>query len=93
MSKEKETNEIEKYETRRFRYSNQVTFEFDLDVSDPESAVAEITDFIELMKLATNDLEALRKDFATKVEKKEAPKKDEGTGASPGEGEGSSAGK
>ena len=63
-----EQKEIEKFETRKFRYSNEVTFEFDVEVSNPEAAVTEITDFIDLMKLAIKDLTELREGFVKKVE-------------------------
>lgn len=79
MAEEKKEIAIEKFETRKFRYSNDVTFEFDLEVSNPETALAEITDFIELMKVATTDLQTLRESFAKEIEKPEE-KKVEGTG-------------
>lgn len=80
MAQEQTENEkdIMRTEKRTFRYSNDVVFEFDLDVSEPESAVAEITDFLHLMKIATKDLEEIRGDFAGKMkEQKEEEKKDE----------------
>lgn len=83
MSEEtkKEDKVVERRETRTFRYTSEVTFEFDVDVSKPETAVAEITDFIELMKSATSDLEAVRKEFAAKLEK---PKETEKPAVEPG---------
>lgn len=78
--KEEKKIEIEKFEKREFRYQNDVTFEFDIDVSKPETALAEIADFIDLMKVATKDLETLKVEFAKQIEKP-AEKKPEGTGS------------
>lgn len=73
--KEEKKSEVERFETRKFRYSNEVTFEFELEVSEPEAAVAEITDFIDLMARATKDLVTLRDNFQKKIEPKEKEKK------------------
>lgn len=72
--KEETKNEIERFETRKFRYSNEVTFEFELEVSNAEAAVAEITDFIDLMARATKDLTELRDHFQKQIEPKEKEK-------------------
>ena len=64
-------------ETRSFKYSNEVVFEFDIDVSEPELAIAEITDFISLMEMGIKDLTELRATFAKKIEKPEQKKKEE----------------
>ncbi len=77
MSENKETKkvEIEKFEKRTFRYANDVTFEFDIDVSNPETALAEITDFIELMTVATKELQKLKVEFAKQIDKPEEKSK------------------
>lgn len=71
-----EKKQIEKLETRKFRYTNDVTFEFDLEVSDPALAIAEITDFVDLMARAEKDLVALRDQFQKQLEPKEEKKKE-----------------
>ena len=73
--KEETKNEITRFETRKFRYSNEVTFEFELEVSEPKTAVTEITDFIELMARATKDLVGLRDHFQKQLEPKEKKEK------------------
>lgn len=68
MEEEKKA-ELECQEKRSYRFQNDVTFEFDIDVSKPETALAEIADFKELMIEATKKLDTLQKEFATKIEK------------------------
>lgn len=72
-AKEKEVV-IECFEKRNYRFQNDVTFEFDIDVSNPETALAEIADFKALMVEATNKLDTLQKEFAAKLEPKEKGK-------------------
>jgi len=79
--KQEEKTQIETLETRKFQYSNNVNFEFDIEVSKPELAVAEITDFMELMKRAITDLEKLRETYIKKIEKPENEKVSEGSNA------------
>ena len=78
MTKEKpQLENVERSETRKFSYSNEVSnlnFEFEIDVSSPERALAEISDFRDLMAQSFNDLELLGKEFASSIEK---PKKEE----------------
>lgn len=77
MAEEKkveEKKEINKWESRKFRYTNDVTFEFDIEVSEPALAIAEITDFIDLMARATKDLVTLRDQFQKQLEPKEDKK-------------------
>ena len=79
MAEEKEKKKVEVFETRQFKYANEVEFEFSVDVSKPELAVAEITDFLELVTLAVKDLGKLREEFVKMIEKpkaKEAPKEE-----------------
>ncbi len=66
--------EIEKHETRKFRYSNEVTFEFDIEVSNSKTAIAEITDFLDLMERVKEDLEGLRDRFQKTLEPKDKKK-------------------
>ena len=70
--KQEEIKQTDRNETRRFRYSNNendVSFEFEIDVSIPETALAEIADFKELMTQSINDLTELSKEFAKKIDK------------------------
>jgi len=71
MNEEKQQiEEVECKETRHFHYSREeLSFEFNIDVSNPEIALAEISDFKDLMAQSFNDLENLRKEFASKIEK------------------------
>lgn len=78
--------EIERYEKRNFKYINEVEFEFDIDVSNPDNALVEIADFIELMSKATEDLRELQKTFASKIEK--PVKENAGGGSNAGKVEG-----
>ncbi len=81
MEEEKKEKKIETLETRKFQYSNNVNFEFDIEVSKPELAVAEITDFMELMKRAITDLEKLREGYVKKIEKPDNEKSGGGSNA------------
>jgi hypothetical protein len=74
--------EIERFERRNYKYSNEVTFEFDIDVSDPDTAIIEIADFIGLMAKATEDLRALQKTFTSRIEKPVATDTDKAGGGS-----------
>lgn len=82
MEQTKETKkeeEVLRREIRQFRYSSEVSFEFEVDVSNPEGAIAEITDFMGLLMQAHKELEDLRGEFSSKLdkEKKETSKKKE----------------
>lgn len=71
MSEKKEQPQIEKTETRSYKYLNDesnVAFEFEIDVSKPEIALAEIADFKELMSKAIKDLTILSKEVAKDIE-------------------------
>jgi len=82
MSEKKQEEKLENVEckkTRSFSYSekeSEVGFEFEIDVSNPEIALAEISDFMDLMAQSFKDLKELQKEFAGKIEKKEEPKKE-----------------
>ena len=77
MSEEKQQiEEVERKEIRRFCYSkdeNDLNFDFEIDVSNPELALAEISDFKDLMAQAFHDLDVLSKKFASKI----GPKKEQ----------------
>lgn len=68
--------EITRNETRTFKYCNDVCFEFEMTVSNPETALAEIADFLALMEVASTELKELKKEFAAKIEKPKEKKKD-----------------
>ncbi len=77
---EKKLENVECKKTRSFHYSNkenEVGFEFEIDVSNPEIALAEISDFMDLMAQSFQDLKELQNEFAVKIEKKEEPKKEQ----------------
>ena len=79
MSEEKQQiEEVDCKETRRFCYSREeLSFDFEIDVSDPEIALAEISDFKDLMAQSFHDLEILGKEFASKIEKPKEKKQTE----------------
>lgn len=81
MSEEKQQiKEVDCKEVRRFCYSkdeNDLNFDFEIDVSDPELALAEISDFKDLMARASNDLDILSEKIALKVGPKKEQVKDE----------------
>ena len=71
----KEKEQIELFEKRNYRFSNDVTFEFDIDVSEPEKALVEIADFKELMIEAVKKLDTLKEEFVAKIEKQKQVEK------------------
>ena len=90
LKEEKQLEGINTKETRQFNYSkdeSEVKFEFDVDVSNPEIAIAEISDFMDLMAQAFNDLTVLQKEFSSKIEKpkEEKEKKEKKEEGKPGE--------
>lgn len=72
---DKEEKTINREETRTFKYSNAVTFEFEVEVSEPNAAIAEITDFMELLEKAKSDLTKLRDTFQKQIGPKEKEEK------------------
>lgn len=80
--------EIQRVEKRTFKYSNEQTFEFELDVSNPDTALIEIGDFLTLLAKATEDLRVLQKTFASKIEKPVTAETEKtGVGSSDGKAE------
>ena len=81
IEEKKQIDGIDLKETRQFNYSkdeSDVKFEFEIDVSNPEIALAEISDFMDLMAQAFQDLTVLQKEFSNKIEKpKEEKEKEE----------------
>ena len=79
MNEEKQQiEEVDCKETRRFCYSREeLSFDFEIDVSDPELALAEISDFKDLMAQAFHDLDVLSEKIALKVGPKKEQVKDE----------------
>lgn len=71
-------NQITKNETRTFEYTkgDDNGFKFEVDVSDPSMAIAEITDFIDLMERAMADLAKLKETFTKQIESEDSKKKD-----------------
>ena len=64
--------ELSREEKRVFSYKNSIGFEFEIDVSDPETSIAEITDFLALLDQAKEDMIKLRQEQTDLIEK---PKK------------------
>ena len=81
MPEEKQQiKEIDYKEIRHFYYSkdeNDLSFDFEIDVSNPELALVEISDFKDLMAQAFNDLDVLSEKIALKVGPKKEQVKDE----------------
>lgn len=72
---DKEEKNATKTEIRKFTYASSesgVGFDFELDVTDEEVALAEIADFIELLDVVKEDLKSLRSQFARVIEKPKA---------------------
>ena len=80
MTEEKQQiKEIDYKEIRHFYYSkdeNDLSFDFEIDVSNPELALAEISDFRDLMAQAFHDLDTLSKKIASKIGQKKEQKED-----------------